>query len=382
MNACGNNWDGETEDYVITIGAVTPCTGTPTVGTLTSSHTKMCASDIATLQLNGVSINTGIHTVWQTSANGTTGWTATGDSTTFITTIAPTDSMYYRVAVDCNGGTPVYSNVIKITLNTLMYACYCQSTPSYGTIMNIGGVTVAMFSNNQSLTPVTNNTTVINKYTNFTSLGTIGIAKLVINNPISVTQINQGLPYPAYVKAYIDYDQSGSFDNGEEVLVDTTYKGGVNVGTNVVNGTFTVPPTAINGITGMRFIMSYYPINSTCAVGSSNNYDYGETEDYLVSITDSVVTGVVKTLPTTVNFVAYPNPTMDLVTIALQGNTNSAVKCEVLNNLGQVVYSNTTKQLNGVEKLKVDLSGYASGSYMIRVIANNNVSVKRILLQR
>ncbi|MEQ1734378.1 MAG: GEVED domain-containing protein, partial [Bacteroidia bacterium] len=376
LDACNNQWSGETEDYILTIAAATTCAGAPTAGTISTTANKMCASELATLTLSGTTIGLGIHTAWQTSPDGSTAWVNTGDSAATLSINAPADSMYYRVAVGCNAGTLVYSNVIKIKLNTTFYECYCASAAQYYYDNDIGGVTIGTFSNNQSLTPTTFNAASVNTYTNYQSLGPISLLKSTLNNPLTITQIDNSSFYTCNIAVFIDYDHSGTFDATEEILTGTTNS---SVGGNVLDSVFTVPATALNGVTGLRVILAEYTtITSSCI-----SYFAGETEDYLVTIADSVLTPTqLIAKQNSISFIAYPNPTMDVVNIALEGNTSDAVICEVMNNFGQIVYTNVTKQLNGVEKLKVDLSAYASGAYTIRVIANNNVTVKRILLQR
>jgi PKD repeat protein len=61
----------------------------------------------------------------------------------------------------------------------------------------------------------------------------------------------------------------------------------------------------------------------------------------------------------------YPNPVIDLVTIS---STEIMTKIEVVSMLGQLIY---TDEINAIET-KVDLSRYASGTYLIRVAAEDN----------
>ncbi len=80
--------------------------------------------------------------------------------------------------------------------------------------------------------------------------------------------------YDEYWKVWIDFNQDGDFDDpGEKVFYGH--------GTSAVTGQFTVPQTALGGLTHMRVLMKWngYP-SGPCAV-----YQYGEVEDYLVSIT-------------------------------------------------------------------------------------------------
>ncbi|MBI5557711.1 MAG: hypothetical protein HY885_08745, partial [Deltaproteobacteria bacterium] len=92
--------------------------------------------------------------------------------------------------------------------------------------------------------------------------------------------VTQGGPWVEYVKAWIDFNHDGDFaDAGEEV----------DFGNAVVSDahTFTqdivVPATAVLGNTRMRVILEYNTPPTACG-----SYTWGETEDYTISIAQSV----------------------------------------------------------------------------------------------
>ena len=61
----------------------------------------------------------------------------------------------------------------------------------------------------------------------------------------------------------------------------------------------------------------------------------------------------------------YPNPVIDLVTIS---STEIITKIEVVNMLGQLVFSD---EINEIET-NIDMSRYATGTYLVRVSAEDN----------
>lgn len=61
----------------------------------------------------------------------------------------------------------------------------------------------------------------------------------------------------------------------------------------------------------------------------------------------------------------YPNPVIDLVTIS---SNETITKIEVVNMLGQLIFANAINEI----ETKVDLSRYPSGTYLIRVQAEDN----------
>jgi hypothetical protein len=66
----------------------------------------------------------------------------------------------------------------------------------------------------------------------------------------------------------------------------------------------------------------------------------------------------------------FPNPSTGIVNV--KGAENSTI--EVLNSLGQVVL--TVNNASNMES--VNLSAYNEGTYIVRVIANNNITIKKI----
>ncbi len=366
--ACGTYTWGETEDYVVNIVAAIPCSGTPTAGTIAASDSLPCANVAGTVTLTGTTQAIGITTVWETSTDGIN-FTPTGDTLSQITDagLATGDSIYYRFAVACNGGAPVYTNVVMIKTNPNIYACYCSANLHGGTSNAIDSVSIVNTTLTNGAVGITSN--VASGYSKFsTPTGTLLVDSTYT---LKVSTVASGI-----ISMWIDYDQSGVFDAAEWTQVAATSV----AGSNAV--TFTVPSAAKLGNTGMR-IRTRSTGSPNGATDACTNFFSGETEDYIVNI-DTIVpppVAIAKQLAQ-VNFVAYPNPTMDIVNVAIQGTTNEGVNCEVLNSFGQIIYTNKVKNVTGVEKLTINLAAYASGSYTIRVTSNNNVTVKRVVLQR
>lgn len=67
----------------------------------------------------------------------------------------------------------------------------------------------------------------------------------------------------------------------------------------------------------------------------------------------------------------YPNPSKGIFNIEGDGIR----KVEIVNSYGQVVYSKETMKDN----MQIDLSRYAIGVYMLRVITNNGISMKQLI---
>ncbi|MDP1726362.1 MAG: BNR-repeat neuraminidase N-terminal domain-containing protein [Bacteroidota bacterium] len=166
---------------------------------------------------------------------------------------------------------------------------YCNSGAFYTDYDDIGQVVFTqgantILNNGVGCTPAQSNTNANKQYTNYTLLPPANIIKNVPVNfnicDISGTTFTVG----AYLGIFIDYNQNGTFDTGELVYASTVSS------TVGHTGTFTIPCGITPGNTRMRIIMqSYNPVTNPCLIANANYY-YGETEDYIINITDNPIT--------------------------------------------------------------------------------------------
>ncbi len=89
---------------------------------------------------------------------------------------------------------------------------------------------------------------------------------------------NRSYFYSGEVALYIDWNADGDYDDPNEQVFWTAHSGSSN-GPLYLRGSFTVPPDARPGITGMRVLVYENSISSACHFGT-----WGETEDYAVEI--------------------------------------------------------------------------------------------------
>ncbi|MEI6185227.1 MAG: GEVED domain-containing protein, partial [Bacteroidota bacterium] len=93
--------------------------------------------------------------------------------------------------------------------------------------------------------------------------------------PLSVQVGTCGGNYTNYTGIWIDYNQNGVWDAGEQVYASAAGTSGPHFET----GTFTIPATATTGLTRMRVVTEESTAPSPCGT-----YTWGETEDYMVNI--------------------------------------------------------------------------------------------------
>jgi hypothetical protein len=170
--------------------------------------------------------------------------------------------------------------------------------------------------------------------------------------PISLTPGFSNFQYTEWFRAYIDLDQDGQFQAGE--LVFDPGSGS----TGTVTGMATIPPGTLPGASRLRVVMKY---NAAPLDGCEDGYDYGETEDYCVTLT----TGVgIPELTEGMSVQAYPVPADQLLFLDIVGaKGTAALGVDVLDHSGRLVLSRNVPQ--GLTTLST--ASLAEGLYTFRI---------------
>ncbi|MBC5834593.1 T9SS sorting signal type C domain-containing protein [Flavobacterium sp. F372] len=261
------------------------CSGTPTAGTI-SVPASPCSGAPFNLTLVGSSSNAGITYQWQSSPDGIAPYTNISGQTNITANVTQTNSTFYRCVVICsNGGASATTAPVQVNMGPFYNCFFCAASTTSTADTEIGNVTFGAL-NNGVATPVLNNPTAVNSYTNFTSLTPVNIEK-GIPASFSVSQITSGPTfYPAYLTVFIDINQNGVFDLPSERFLSAgpTVETPLN---NVLTGTITLPLSALNGLTLMRVVLLEDLSNAmppACNPLSSSPNSYGEVEDYVINI--------------------------------------------------------------------------------------------------
>ncbi|MFV1985009.1 MAG: GEVED domain-containing protein [Thiohalomonadales bacterium] len=166
----------------------------------------------------------------------------------------------------------IYTHFINITLlwlalitfPSISYAAYCTSSAQ-----NSSYEWVEKFQINNYSKLSGNN----NGYADFTLDPAI---PLTTTSTFTLTPGFNGNSYTEYWNVWIDFNQNNIFESTESV-----FSGNANA---ALNGTITIPGTALSGTTRMRVSMKYGSIASPC-----ESFAWGEVEDYTVNINTAVL---------------------------------------------------------------------------------------------
>ncbi|MCB9193245.1 MAG: fibronectin type III domain-containing protein [Flavobacteriales bacterium] len=283
----------------------------------------------------------------QYAVSGSGNWTPiTGltDANAVIDDLQPCTNYDVQVRTDCNGVPTDWSPVLTLQ-TTGCGACqdqtYCASVGNDASEEWIAHVTLGTIDHTSSSD---------DGYADNTGPGTA----LIIGQsyPITLSPGYAGFNYTEYFAVWIDLDHNGDF-SGSELLFTST---GVN---GTANGNITVPPSATPGTTRMRVIMEY---DQAATSGCEDNYDYGETEDFCVTLIDPNVGIPSAGQDLVLNM--FPDPADRDVFFDLPGHTGP-VRIEILDAHGKVVAHKSTTHT----QVTITTAWLADGLYFYRVSA-------------
>ncbi len=321
---------GETEDYVINIGAASACTGSPIPGSTIINSPGSCAFISNTYALcSGKSIGLTIQNI--TSGTGVTyqwfknGAAIPGATLPVYNTPALTSPQTFYCNVTCAvSGLTTSSSPMNITMESFLN-CYCNSSAGNPADEDIYSFSLnGASSASDCITTAPGPNSALNQYSNFTTNGNLTTATLGTTIPFSIMVDDCDVPAAPYysfgASIWIDFNHNGSFeDAGEQVFIESTSA----LSPRTITGNILIPCTALTGQTRMRV---------TAAEGLSGvtitpclQYGFGETEDYLINLVQPVTC----TIP-------VPNPGNTQSNIALLCDSSNVVlslqnKC-LLNN--------------------------------------------------
>ncbi len=211
--------------------------------------------------------------------SGTSTWTtsAVNDVTADLTGLTELTLYEVQVRSKCDDGTTsAYSSTTTFS-TTEFQLIYCDSNGQSVADEYIGRVQLETIDNATGAGA--------GGYNDFTSIST-SLAK-GSDYTISVTPTWTGTQYNEGYGVWIDYNQDGDFtDAGEQVVTQAPTQ------TTPVSGTFTVPTGAKDGNTRMRVSMKYNGTPTSC-----ESFQYGEVEDYTVTIGGATADTQAPTVP-------------------------------------------------------------------------------------
>src|SRR5690625_4533595 len=254
----------------ITFELTTPCSGTPSAGTV--ADFGICPATSFNLTAVGSTVGAGIERKWQESPAGLNTWTdITGSNTSnYLIANGINDDTDYRFIITCtNSNLSDTSDVMEVTINSVV-DCYCTPpAPNNSTLYWIDSVRTFGGTTNISNLGTGFSTGGYIDYSGTHEVGTFPGSDFDL-------QVDSRNGATSGIKVWIDWNQNGVFEASELVYESTS---GTSSNVNTYNANIEVPVNAVVGTTKMR-IRNY----NTSALDPCAQLTYGETEDYSVVV--------------------------------------------------------------------------------------------------
>lgn len=81
------------------------------------------------------------------------------------------------------------------------------------------------------------------------------------------------------------------------------------------------------------------------------------------------------------NINAYPNPTSDNINVELNAQKASTIKLQLVDVTGKLIKEINAGEIQGNYKQTISTTGISKGAYFLKVVANDAVEVKKIIIQ-
>ena len=134
------------------------------------------------------------------------------------------------------------------------------------------------------------------------------------------------------------------------------------------------------GLTSITLPTHAHPNFTEYTDGNDNIYNEGDAitdfETSYITNEEILVTifNVAKIVDNSINI--YPNPATSIINIESDNTLGSVI---IINQMGQVVYSNTNLQMN--KSIQVDVSSHKQGIYIVRTVNNGSVNLSKIAIK-
>ncbi len=278
--------------------------------------------------------------------------TVTGTSYTATGLTAATAYTFSVKAKDAAGNISSSSNVVNVTTSSTSLT-YCASQ---------GNSVADEFIDYVAIGGIANTTGANAGYGNFTNLvGNVPYGA----NTITLSAGFTGSAYTEFWAVWIDYNKNGTFETTEKAVSGSSSSSGL------LTANFTVPTSALAGITRMRVSMKYNAAQTAC-----ETFAYGEVEDYTVNIGGSAIASIengvqIANESNIYEFNIYPNPVENILNISLQDERKTSFK--IYNLMGQEVKS------GNVSQTEINVSNLNSGIYIFEMNDGQKTITKKFI---
>jgi len=382
---CGTYPSGETEDYLINI-SLPPCNTPPNPGVATISDTITCPGYKLFMSDTGHDLTyLNLSFNWQYSNNGTTFTDIPG---AIYDTLSYTvnNQSWFRFRTTCSGTSNAYSNVMHVVMNP-PFACYGQSAAVGGMndTSDVGGFMIADSTSNNNIYsyitggPHLSNPAAVKSRTDRTSFGAMQLYTDSVYKFAIYDIMRNNYHSDAKVTVFIDYNNNQVYDIPQERVFS---------GISAINSYYlyayirTPQFPAVNTSTGLRVVLNNDMSPNAASDTGVGLYESGETEDYLVSFKyKQLGPSALNDVYAIGNIGVYPNPTSGKVYVGLTAAEATNLTIQTMSITGAILAEKKFDQVNGEFVTELDMSNYAKGSYMLKIISNKGNFTRKVVVE-
>jgi hypothetical protein len=283
------------------------------------------------------------------------------------------------------------TKVAHLTLRP-WYQCYCQIDSASGNdYFDIGNVLIELDSIASSNFGIVMNSSYIAPTDTFNNDKAVNFHSHYFNQApsvlmpdstyrVTITNISQ---YPASNSfyagntMYIDFNRNNQYELSEQVASQNVPTPGHPQYTTTFS--FKVPSNALPGLTGMRVIsLNNQPASAINSCAST--YDYGEVEDYVISIKEKGSVNI-KKLDGLQNIEIFPTTILDELNISANNLSFQKLNIKVYSLIGKEVYNSIEQVSTPQFKKRIYLPKLGSGIYFVQLGSNEERIVKKIMVK-
>jgi hypothetical protein len=139
---------------------------------------------------------------------------------------------------------------------------------------------------------------------------------------------------------------------------------------------------AVNTSTGLRVVLNNDMSPNAASDTGVGLYESGETEDYLVSFKyKQLGPSALNDVYAIGNIGVYPNPTSGKVYVGLTATEATNLTIQTMSITGAILAEKKFDQVNGEFVTELDMSNYAKGSYMLKIISNKGNFTRKVVVE-
>ncbi|WP_299883413.1 reprolysin-like metallopeptidase [uncultured Lacinutrix sp.] len=187
--------------------------------------------------------------------------------------------------------------------------------------------------------------------------------------------VNSNGDFPYVISAWIDWDQSCTFDADEKYNLGTAINV-VDVATSDSPYTIMVPTDAVLGSTTMRIMMKNEQIANVDSLTPCETAFWGQVEDYSVNVLEALSVNEFELN----NLSIYPNPNNGAFNVKFN-TTSSNIDVAVFDIRGRSIIKNSYSNTSGEFNKAINLGNVESGMYLLNINDGSKTITKKIIVE-